>query len=55
MILTKILGMGCVLFGLAMIVFFPYTQRQHQPAWMGNAGIVVGIVFLGIGLLLLKV
>lgn len=53
MVLGKIVGIGCILFGLAMIVFFPYTAH-HQPPWMTNAGVLIGIIFLGIGLFLMK-
>ncbi len=52
MVLLKLAGVGMILFGLAMIIFFPYA---HQPdIAMTSLGIVIGIVSLGIGLFLLS-
>jgi len=51
---TKILGGVLVLFGLIMILFFPYISKYQVPQ-MTMAGVVTGIVVLGIGLLLLKI
>ncbi len=54
MVLTKLLGVGAILLGLAIVVFFPYSYPYHQQDFMVNAGIIMGIIFIGIGLFLLS-
>jgi len=51
--MSKLIGWGCVFFGGLMIFVFPFTKHNQPPA-MTKAGIVFGIIFLGIGLFLIK-
>ena len=53
MILTKFAGGALIIVGLAIVVFFPYTFL-HQIDFMTNAGIIIGLVVIGIGLFLLS-
>lgn len=50
---TKLAGIGAIIFGLWMIIFFPYVTR-HTTSEMTNLGIVIGIISLGTGLFLLS-
>lgn len=50
----KVAGAGFIVFGLAMIIFFPYIQ-DYQPEALSYAGVILGIIFFGIGLFLLKI
>jgi hypothetical protein len=49
----KVIGAGLVVFGLVMIIFFPFIE-EYQPEALSYAGVILGIIFLGIGLFLLK-
>ena len=54
MILTKLLGAGCILFGFFMVVYFPDSE-QTQPPNMGWTGVLIGIFSILLGIYLLKV
>jgi len=54
MILTKILGAGCILFGFFMVVFFP-DASEHQQTSMGWTGVLIGIISILLGIYLIKV
>ena len=53
MVLAKLLGLGFVIFGAAIVIFFPYFVKMQAPQ-MTITGIIVGIILIGIGLYLLK-
>ena len=51
--LTKIVGTGLVIFGGAIVIFFPYPSGlQHGNMTM--AGIFLGLLLIAIGLFLIK-
>ncbi|MEM5801237.1 MAG: hypothetical protein QXE34_01075 [Candidatus Aenigmatarchaeota archaeon] len=50
-LLTKITGIGLIIFGLAIIIFFT-TAAGHQPIAIGNAVVIFGIFLMGLGFLL---
>lgn len=50
-ILTKITGIGLIIFGLATIMFFT-TATGHQPPAIGNAVVIFGIILMALGFLL---
>jgi len=54
MILTKLFGVGCILFGFFMVVYFPDTEDAQPPA-MGWTGVLIGIFSILLGIYLLKV
>ncbi len=53
MVLGKLIGWGCLIFGGLIIIVFPGVS-QHQPDPMTKAGIIFGIFLVGLGLLLIK-
>jgi len=52
--LSKLLGIGLITFGAAIIIFFPYISTM-QPPQMTTTGIIIGLILIGIGLYLLKI
>jgi len=54
MILTRLLGVGCILFGFFMVVYFPDTE-DVQPPNMGWTGVLIGIFSILLGIYLLRV
>jgi len=54
MILTRLLGAGCILFGFFMVVYFPDSE-EIQPSNMGWTGVLIGIFSILLGIYLLKV
>jgi len=50
-LLTKILGLGLILFGLATVIFFT-TAAGHQPPAIGNGVVVFGLFLMALGFLL---
>jgi len=54
MILAKLFGVGCILFGFFMVVYFPDTEHLQTPA-MGWTGVLIGIFSILLGIYLLKV
>jgi len=54
MLVTKLLGIGCVILGLATIIFVP-GAGTHQPPQMTNAIILIGILILAFGIFLFTV
>lgn len=50
-ILTKIVGVGFIVFGLATIIFGT-TATQHQPPPIGNGVILFGLASIAFGFLL---
>jgi len=54
MILTKLFGVGCILFGFFMVVYFPDSE-EIQPPGMAWSGILIGIFSILLGIYLLKV
>jgi hypothetical protein len=53
-ILGKIAGGITFFFGLLILVFFPYViHKDFQPEALGNAGVLLGIIMMGIGLYLI--
>ncbi len=53
MVWLKLAGWGCLFFGGLMIISFPFT-KHNQPIQMTMAGIVLGIILIGVGLFLIK-
>ncbi len=53
MVLLKLIGWGCLIFGGLMVISFPSNLR-HQTSQMELAGVVLGIILVGVGLLLIK-
>ena len=53
MILTKLLGAGCIVLGFIMVVYFP-DATSIQPSSMGWAGVLIGIFLIILGIYLLK-
>jgi len=53
MVLAKLLGLGLVIFGAAIVIFLPYW-RMVQFSQMTMTGIIIGLILIGIGLYLLK-
>ncbi|MEM7825614.1 MAG: hypothetical protein QW412_02010 [Candidatus Aenigmatarchaeota archaeon] len=51
--ISQIVGAGCFVFGLLILVGFPYFTR-YQPEPMGRAGIFIGVLLMIIGLILMK-
>lgn len=52
--LGKVAGGVIFFFGLLISVFFPYVMhKDFQPEELGNAGILIGIIMMGIGLYLI--
>lgn len=51
--LSKIVGAGIFLLGLAIIMVFPGIS-DYQPEKMGKAGILIGLILLILGLYLMK-
>lgn len=54
MILTKILGAGCILFGFFMVVYFP-DASDYQPSNMTFGGVIIGILAILLGIYLIRV
>ncbi|MEM5794072.1 MAG: hypothetical protein QXS48_02545 [Candidatus Aenigmatarchaeota archaeon] len=52
--MNQIIGAGCFVFGLLIIISFPYIEK-YQPEEMTKAGIFIGILLMVIGLILMKV
>ncbi|MEM0473306.1 MAG: hypothetical protein QXF88_01125 [Candidatus Aenigmatarchaeota archaeon] len=50
-ILTKIAGVGLIIFGLATVLFAT-TATQHQPPPIGNAVVLFGLGMIALGFLL---
>jgi hypothetical protein len=50
-LLTKIFGVGLIIFGLATVIFFT-TAAAHQPPAIGNAVIIFGLLLMALGFLL---
>jgi len=50
-LLTKIIGIGMIVFGLASILFFT-TTAGHQPPAISNGVIIFGIFMMALGFLL---
>lgn len=50
---TKLFGWGFIALGIATIFLGPYTSI-HQNPMMTNAIVFLGIIFLGIGVFLLR-
>ena len=55
MILTKIFGIGCLLFGFFMVVHFPDADNLQTNQGMTWVGILLGILSVSFGIYLLKV
>jgi len=53
MILIKLIGWGCLFFGGLVIIGLPISGK-NQPEDMTKAGIIFGIIMIGLGLLLIK-
>ena len=51
--MQKIIGMGMIILGLSMIIFFPMIDK-YQPEEMSKAVAIIGIILTGIGIFLLK-
>ncbi|NCN39046.1 MAG: hypothetical protein GW780_03525 [Candidatus Aenigmarchaeota archaeon] len=51
--LLKLIGWGLLAFGAMMIVAFPFNSK-NQPDEMAKAGVVLGIIMVGVGFLLIK-
>jgi len=49
---TRLFGMISFLFGLVMVLFYPYFDWRTDG--MDKAGIVIGFSFIALGLYLLK-
>jgi hypothetical protein len=54
MILTKIIGAGCILLGFFLVVLFP-DSPDFQPPNMTWTGVLFGIFLILLGIYLLKV
>jgi len=53
-ILGKIFGGMIFFLGLLISIFFPYViHKDFQPEALGNAGILLGIIMIGVGLYLI--
>ncbi|MFH8086679.1 MAG: hypothetical protein QW609_02560 [Candidatus Aenigmatarchaeota archaeon] len=52
--MNQIIGAGLFVFGLLIIVCFPYIER-YQPEEITKTGIFIGILLMIIGLILMKV
>jgi len=53
MILTKIIGAGCVLLGFFLVVIFP-DSSELQPPNMTFGAFIIGILLISFGIYLLK-
>jgi len=53
MILIKLVGWGLLILGGLLVIAFP-GAGQDQPEAMTKAGIIIGILMIGVGLLLIK-
>ena len=53
MVMLKLVGWGCLFFGGLLIIALPFTSK-NQPPGMTKAGIIMGIILIGVGLLLIK-
>ena len=53
MILRKLIGWGCLIFGGLVIIGMPISGK-NQPEAMTKAGVIFGIIMIGLGLLLIK-
>jgi hypothetical protein len=51
--IKKIFGAVSLVLGFLIIVGFP-SIREYQPEAMSRAGVLIGIILIGIGLYLLK-
>jgi preprotein translocase subunit Sec61beta len=51
---NQIIGAGCFVAGLLILIGFPYISR-YQPEAMGRTGIFIGILLMIIGIVLMKV
>jgi tellurite resistance protein TehA-like permease len=50
----KLIGGLTFFFGLLCVVFSPYVMhKDFQPAALANAGILFGLVLMGVGLYLI--
>jgi hypothetical protein len=54
MILTKIIGAGCILLGFFLVVIFP-DSSEIQPTNMTFGATLIGILLILFGIYLLKV
>lgn len=52
--LTKVLGWGCLACGVGLVIFFPYIPG-YQPPSVTNAGVLIGIALIAMGLFLLRI
>jgi uncharacterized YccA/Bax inhibitor family protein len=48
----KVVGVVLLLLGVFLVIFFPWITK-HQPESFGKSGILLGLIFLVIGLFLL--
>jgi len=53
MVALKLIGWGCLILGGLLIVAYP-SATANQPDSLGKAGVLIGIVLIGVGLLLIK-
>jgi len=53
MVVAQIFGWLSVLLGALIVVAFP-SVRQYTPDNMSNAGIILGIFFIVLGIFLIK-
>jgi Na+/H+ antiporter NhaB len=51
--MQKIIGAGIFLLGLAIVIGFPY-MKEYTPDAMTNAGVILGLILIGIGIYLMK-
>jgi lipopolysaccharide export LptBFGC system permease protein LptF len=54
MILTKLIGAGCILLGFFLVVIFP-DSSELQPPNMFIGATLIGILLIAFGIYLLKV
>ena len=53
MVAVKIIGLMCLIFGGLMVLAFP-SATANQPEQLSKAGVLIGIILIGVGLLLIK-
>jgi hypothetical protein len=51
-IIGKVVGGIFFVIGLLIVIGFPWLDPRYQPAGMSNAGILLGLGLMGIGLYL---
>ncbi|MDI6826420.1 MAG: hypothetical protein QMD36_04500 [Candidatus Aenigmarchaeota archaeon] len=53
MILIKIIGAGCILFGFFLVVLFPDAPQYQSPS-MAWTAVFFGVFLIALGIYLLK-